>query len=443
MRFKLSSRYGVRALAFSIALFGAAAHADPLSDLPVDFHVQYTGTLQAHPAFPSAFDGPYSLERRADAGITNDVTLYIGVSPWKGGELWLNPEIDQGFGLSDTLGVAGFPSGEAYKVGRRQPYYKTPRAFFRQTFDLGGASENVEADANQHKTMRTADRLVITLGKFGVPDIFDTSSYAHDPRHDFLNWSLIDTGTFDYAANSWGFTVGGAAELYKGPWTARVALMALSNSPNGESIDLSFAQRQWIGEIERRFFVGHRAGALRITAFDSYGRMGRYADAVALGASTGATPDTSLVRHYTHRAGVSVNAEQSLSDTIGVFMRAGIADGSKEAYDFTDIDRTVAAGVSIAGKSWRRKDDILALAAVVNDIPKVAQSYLAAGGLGVLIGDGALVHKDREIISELGYNIALRPWAHVSLDGQLIFNPGYNRHRGPVPVVAIRLHLAR
>ena len=423
--------------------FAAGARADVLSDLPFDFHVQYTGTLQAHSAFPSAYDGPYSLERRADAAMTNDVTLYIGVSPWKGGEFWLNPEVDQGFGLSDTLGVAGFPSGEAYKIGKKQPYYKTPRIFFRQTFDLGGASETVEADANQHKMTRTADRLVITLGKFGVPDIFDMNSYAHDPRHDFLNWSLIDTGTFDYAANSWGFTAGGAAELYKGNWTARVALMALSNTPNGESIDLSFAQRQWIGEIERRFTLGKRAGAVRITAFDSYGRMGRYADATALGSATSVTPDTALVRHYAHRAGVSVNAEQALSDTVGVFMRAGIADGSKEAYDFTDIDRTASAGVSVAGKGWHRKDDTLAFAFVVNDISKVAQAYLAAGGLGVLIGDGALVHKDREVISELSYNAALRPWAHLSLDAQMVFNPGYNRDRGPVPVLAIRLHLAR
>lgn len=414
-----------------------------LNDLPFDFHMQYTGTLQAHPAFHSAYDGPYSLERRADAAMTNDVTLYIGVSPWKGGEFWLNPEVDQGFGLSDTLGVAGYPSGEAYKVGKQQPYYKTPRLFFRQTFDLSGASEAVEADANQHKMTRTADRLVITLGKFGVPDIFDTNSYAHDPRHDALNWSLIDTGTFDYAANSWGFTVGGAAELYKGAWTARVALMALSNAPNGESIDLSFAQRQWIGEIERRFTLGKRAGAVRITAFDSYGRMGRYADAIALATATGATPDTALVRHYAHRAGVSVNAEQALSDTVGVFIRAGIADGSKEAYDFTDIDRTASAGVSVSGNSWRRKDDTVAFAVVVNDISKAAQSYLAGGGLGVLIGDGALVHKGREVISELSYSAALRPWAHLSLDGQMVFNPGYNRDRGPVPVVAIRLHLAR
>jgi len=435
----------VRALTLAaLALIGTgAAHADPLADLPIDLHAQYTGTVQAHPAFPSAFSGGNSLNRRADAAMTNDITLYIGLSPWKGAELWVNPEIDQGFGLSDTLGVAGFPSSEAYKVGKQAPYYKTPRAFLRQTINLGGATEQVEADANQHKLSRTADKLVITLGKFGVTDIFDANSYAHDPRRDFMNWAVIDTGSFDYAANSWGFTIGGAVELYHGAWTARAALMALSNVPNGESIDTSFAQRQWIGEIERRFTLGHRPGVVRLTGFDTYGRMGRYGDALALAAASGATPDTASVRRYAHRDGLSINAEQVVSDSVGVFARVGIADGSKEAYDFTDIDRTVEAGVSVTGKNWHRKDDVFGAVLLVNDISKAAQAYFTSGGLGVLVGDGALRHKAQEVIAELTYTATLKPWAHLSLDGQMVFNPAYNSDRGPAPVIALRLHLAR
>jgi hypothetical protein len=55
--------------------------------------------------------------------------------------LWVNPEIDQGFGLSNTLGLAGFPSGEAYKVGADDPYMRLPRFFIRQTIDFGAATE--------------------------------------------------------------------------------------------------------------------------------------------------------------------------------------------------------------------------------------------------------------------------------------------------------------
>src|SRR6185312_7853296 len=107
---------------------------------------------------------------------------------------------------------------------------------------------------------RTADRLVLTIGKFGVPDVFDTSSLAHDPRQDFLNWSVIDAGTFDYAANAWGYTVGAAAELYRGGWALRGGAFALSDVPNSSSIDSSFEQFQLIGEIERRFAPGGREG---------------------------------------------------------------------------------------------------------------------------------------------------------------------------------------
>lgn len=112
--------------------------------------------------------------------------------------------------MSSTLGVAGFPSGAAYKVGSASPYARISRAFFRQTFDLGGETKKVDGDINQFAGTQTNDRIVLTVGKFAVADVFDTNKYAHDPRKDFLNWSLIDTGTFDYAADAWGYTYGAA-----------------------------------------------------------------------------------------------------------------------------------------------------------------------------------------------------------------------------------------
>ena len=116
---------------------------------------------------------------------TWDVTLYLGRRLWDGAELWINPEIDQGFGLSNTLGLAGFSSGEAYKVGNSYPYFRIPRAFIRQTIDLGGDTQKLDADINQFAGTQTADRIVITAGKFSVADVFDTTRYAHDPRSDF------------------------------------------------------------------------------------------------------------------------------------------------------------------------------------------------------------------------------------------------------------------
>ena len=90
---------------------------------------------------------------------TWDLDFFVGVRPWEGAEFWINPEIDRGFGLSGTFGVAGFPSAEAYKVGSSYPYARLPRMFLRQTIDLGGDTEKVEAGANQFAGSQTTDRL--------------------------------------------------------------------------------------------------------------------------------------------------------------------------------------------------------------------------------------------------------------------------------------------
>ncbi len=402
-------------------------------------HGQATFTLQGTPGFSSPYAGPNSLTPR-QRKETIDATLYVGVQPWSGGELWVNPEVDQGFGLSNTLGVAGFVSAEAYKVGKKHPYVRVQRLFFRQTFDLGGESETVEGDANQFAGTRTGNRLVLTIGKFGVGDVFDTNRYAHDPRGDFLNWAIVDAGTFDYAADAWGYSSGVAAEWYQGPWTLRIGGFNLSKIPNGETLERGFQQYQLDGEIEHRHRIAGRDGAIRVTVFRNRGRFGRFDDALALAAQTGATPDTSLVRERRTRMGVDVNLEQAVTGTIGVFARAGIANGQIEPYDFTDIDRTVSAGVSIGGTGWGRKADTVGVAVVVNGISRTHQRYLAAGGIGVLIGDGRLPHPGDEAIGELYYAWKpIKPIA-VTLNYQIVGNPGYNRDRGPAHVFGVRLH---
>ena len=276
-----------------------------------------------------------------------------------GRRVWVDPEIDQGFGLSGTLGVAGFTSGEAYKVGASVPYARVPRAFIRQTVDLGGDSQKVDSDLNKFSGSQTANRLVITVGKFGVTDVFDNNKYAHDPRNDFMNWALIDTGTFDYAADAWGFTYGAAAEWYQGDWTVRGGVFDLSIVPNSTELDPTFDQFQWVGEIERRYELWGQPGKVAVTGFLSRGRMGSYADALALAAATGGVPSTAAVRQYTSRGGLSVNIEQQITEQLGAFARAGFANGDIEPYEFADIDRTVAAGLSLNGKSWGRPDDTL------------------------------------------------------------------------------------
>jgi high affinity Mn2+ porin len=422
------------------AVAAAQAHAQ---DAPAErwaLHGQTTLVWQANAAFTSPYAGPNSLNPHAVGRETWDATLYAGARPWPGAEVWFNPEVDQGFGLSDTLGVAGFPSGEAYKVGKSTPYLRVQRLFLRQTFDLGGPAAAVDADLNQLRGSRSADRLVLTAGKLSVADVFDTNRYAHDPRRDFLNWSIIDTGTFDYAADAWGYSYGAAAELYAGRWAVRLGAFNLSVEPNAAELETDFSQDQLDGEIEERHSLGGRPGAVRITGFLSRGRMGRFADAVALAATTGQPADIAAVRRRRSRGGVSLSLEQELADGAGVFLRGGWADGRLESYEFTDIDRTISAGASLSGGRWRRPDDTFAIAAVVNQASRDRRRFLAAGGLGILVGDGRLPHPGSERIVESYYDVAVRHGAHLSLDLQHIENPGYDRDRGPVWVGAARLH---
>ena len=204
------------------------------------FHAQATYVNQYDPPFRAPYSGKNSLSPNIGRE-TFDVTLYAGVRLWQGAEAWITPEIDQGFGLSSSVGAAGFPSGEAYKVGAEYPYTRLHRAFLRQTIDLGGEVQKVDAGLSQFSGSQTSDRLVLTVGKFSVGDIFDTNKYAHDPRTDFMNWTIIDTGTFDYAADAWAYSVGAAAEWYQGPWTLRAGLFDLSIAPNATHLDSQFS----------------------------------------------------------------------------------------------------------------------------------------------------------------------------------------------------------
>ena len=416
------------------AIFGGGANDE--------FAVHGQGTLvdQYHPRFRSPYVGPQSLNPGERGDETIDVTAFLGARLWRGAEIWFDPEIDQGFGLSGTLGIDGFTSAEAYKVGESSPYPKIQRLFLRQTIGLGGESKTVDADMNQFAGTTTANRIVLTVGKMSVVDVFDTNKFAHDSKNDFLNWALVDTGTFDYAADAWGYTYGATAEWYQGDWTLRGGLFDLSGVPNNKNLDKTLHQYQLDGELERRWTLFDREGAVRVTAFLSRGRMGRYADAIALAQETGAPADIALVRHYHSRIGVSFNAEQAVTDDLGVFARGGHADGDYEGYEFTDMDNTLAAGLSLKGTAWGRKDDAFGLAAVIDEASSEAQAYLNAGGTGILAGDGILPHPGSERIIETFYTLPILKFSHLSLDYQFVDNPAFNRDRGPVSVFAFRLH---
>ena len=402
-------------------------------------HAQFTNITQEHPQFTAPYSGANSLSVNGPTEETTDATLFAGLRLPHDAEFWINAEIDQGFGLDNTLGVAGFPSGGAYKVGANAPYLRLPRAFIRQVYSLGGEAQKIDSAANQLDGTRSADNLILTIGKFSVVDIFDTNSYAHDPSADFLNWSLIDGGAFDYAADSWGYTYGAAVEWNQDWWTLRGGIFQLSSVPNTKISRVDFSEYSVVLEAEERHHWLNHAGKVKLLAYANRANMANYNDAVQLARETDATPDVALVRHFSSRPGVVLNMEQELSSDVGAFFRASASDGQKEAYEFSDIDQSVSAGVSVKGDRWSRHDDTFGLAAVANRISGAAQSYFAAGGMGILIGDGKLNYAPEKIL-ETYYSMNLISHVALTFDYQYVTNPAYNQDRGPVSFYALRLH---
>lgn len=402
---------------------------------------QFTGVSQYHPAFTAPYSGQNSLSPKSVSSETADLTLFAGMRISGGGELWMNPEIDQGFGLSNTLGMAGFPSGEAYKVGENAPYLRLPRLFYRQVINLGGEVQSIEPAANQMGRTQSADNIILTVGKFSVTDVFDANAYAHDPRSDFMNWSIVDSGAFDYAADAWGFAKGASVEWTQSRWTARGGFFDLSQIPNTTVLDQAFTQHEWVGELEQRYQLWEHPGKVKLLGYVNQGNMGRYQDALQQTQKNNTTPDTALVRRYASRPGYAINLEQEMASDLGVFARLSMNDGSEEAFEFTEINKSIVAGLSLRGDRWRRHDDTFGLAAVANGLSSDARAYFAAGGMGILIGDGHLNYGSEKIM-ETYYSYSVHAIDHLmlTLNYQYVVNPAYNQDRGPVSILGVRVH---
>jgi high affinity Mn2+ porin len=93
----------------------------------------------------------------------------------------------------------------------------------------------------------------------------------------------------------------------------------------------------------------------------------------------------------------------------------------------------------LKGTRWGRPNDTVGIAGVVDGLSPQAQAYFAAGGLGILIGDGALDYRPEEII-ETYYSLSRDGRSNITLDYQFVANTAYNAARGPVNIFALRLH---
>jgi high affinity Mn2+ porin len=404
-------------------------------------HVQSTYVWQSKRRFGAAYSGPNSLSTQQERTYSFTASAALGWRPREGTELYLNPEAAQGVPLSGLTGLGGFTNGELARTSGPNLTSYGARLFLRQTFAETGEKEKVESEANQLGGMQAPRRVVLTVGRISLLDIFDDNAYSHDPRTQFMNWALMTHGAFDYAADSRGYSAGLALEWYRGDWVLRAGRFAQPREPNQLALDTAIFRRYGDQiEIEHAHTLAGRPGKVRLLAFRNRARMSRYEDALDFASRNGGTPDLNAVRAGERvKRGVGINVEQSLNRNVGVFARASWADGKTETYAFTEIDRSVSAGVSLNGAAWSRGADTLGLAFVRNGLSKPHRDYLAAGGLGFFIGDGRINYRPETIV-EAFYSWGVAKHAWLSLDWQHIRNPAYNADRGPLNVAGVRLH---
>ena len=431
----------------------ATPDSDPVTLFPHSESSRYWISGQAnivfqwHPAFPAKYSGPNSLTPQAQSATTHIMTLYTGFQLTHTTEVLADLEDATGGGISNAVGLGGITDLDDVRTVQgvqlsRAPYLA--RLMLHQIISLSSERVTAERGPFSLATSLPARRIEIRVGKFDLTDFFDLNSYGSDSHLQFLNWAVDNNGSYDYAANTRGYTDGALVEYDDHRWSVRFAEALMPKVANGINLDANIARSRSANlEFERDGgFLHNREGAVRLFGYLNRGDMGSYREAIEeYNADEVKVPNIVATRQEGRKKyGFELNLEQELTKQLGVFGRLGWSDGRNETFAYTEIDRTALIGGYFHGAWWRRVNDRAGVAFVINGISGDHRVYLADGGSGFILGDGALNY-GREKIFETFYTVHLWRGVFGSIDLQHINNPGYNRDRGPVFVPGLRLHV--
>jgi hypothetical protein len=415
-----------------------------LSDTRFWLSGQANFIFQTHPPFHALYSGKNSLSPNYEKATSRVLTLFTGVRLNDSTEILVDIEEAGGSALSTGLGLAGNPDLD---IVRNPLLSKTPylaRGMIHKVFAL--SEDKVENARNALSLFNELPRrrLEVRFGKFSMVDFFDQNSVGSDTHFQFTNWTVDNDGAYDYAADTRGYTVGATLDYEDRNWGLRFAETLMPKVANG--IDLVW--KPWQAHAEnfeyelRHGVIPKKAGVVRVLAYTNYANMGIYRDAVAQ-FRNGLVPVPDITHHpwhITRKYGFGVNIEQNLTRNLTAFGRFGWDNGKTESFAYTEVDQTFEGGLGAYGAMWHRRYDRAGIAFVTNGIAKDHQIYLADGGLGFLLGDGALSY-GRENIMEAYYTAHIWRGIYVAPGVQRIVNPGYNRVRGPVLVPSFRAHV--
>jgi high affinity Mn2+ porin len=413
---------------------------DSTANVNSNFHFQLTSVTQYKFPLSAPYTGTNSLTTIDESASTLTATIFWGARLWKGAAIYLNPEVAGGSGISSARGVAAFTNGEAFRVGDPKPAFYAARAYIKQIINLGGDSHYIGEGANEVYKTRTKKYVIAAVGKFSIADFFDNNSYSHDPRSQFFNWGLMSNGAWDYPANVRGYTWGAMLEYGTEKFKVRAATTLVPQEANGNDLDLSVSKaNSSVVEIEKPIQLFQRKGIVRLLGYYTQAHMGNYNQAIIENTTS---PDITSTRVYGRtKYGWGINFEQELAKGVGFFARASWNDGKNETWAFTEIDRSASAGLYFKGERWKRDDDAFGIGTVMSGLSTDHRNYLAAGGYGFIIGDGALNY-GAEWVTEFYYKAKLfSDTFYLTANYQFVVNPAYNMDRGPAHVIGLRAHV--
>jgi len=441
-------------LAAVSALFflpAGTVHAEGAGDwpswMPQVLGAQATFIYQNAPGFHSPYSGEKSFifDHSFKQQMTQTYGLYFGSQVTKSLQLYADFEMFRGSGISSGLGLGGYTNADVIRAGPanlgQDPYLA--RLYARYVIPLSGAmTEPLERGMDQIPGRQPVDRIEIKAGKLAPTDDFDQNRYANNGRTQFMNYNFLFNTAWDYASDTRGYSIGVSVAVVHPKWRLIFGSYEVPTTRNGIILD-SEVYRARGDNAELSLAPWEKGPVVRLLAYRNEGRMGDYRDAMALGALTGAVPDTTLDnRPGRVKYGFGVNIEQPLANDgeTGLFARAGWSNGTNSTWSYTEADNGASLGLQVSGRNWGRTDDRFGVAIGVNGITASHQHYLAQGGIGMLIGDGALNY-GLEQVCEAYYRIQLGRYVQLSPDFQYIENPAYNRDRGPVKVYGMRLRV--
>lgn len=441
--------FKIRVFIFSLtglSFFSISQAQDALlKDSGWNFHFQFTGIIQYNPRFQASYSGQNSFLPEAAHAYSVTTTAYIGRQLWKGASVYFDPEMAGGTGLSSTLGIAGFPNGETFRIGETAPVVYIARLFLRQQISFDHDHfDTLDNDINQVKEKVSRKRLTINFGKFGMADFFDQNMVSHDPRTDFMNWSLMNNGAYDYAANTRGYTGGLILEYYTPGWVLRAGTALMPVYANGPTLNFNWAKsNSETFEIQRNYLLHGLPGNARLLFYYNTSRAPAY-QSVINEYKNGTDTSLDVIYGTTYggkKFGMGLSVDQSLSSRLNGFYRLGWNDGKTATWAFAEIDNSVSIGIKYYGIGKGRTSDNIGLAFVSNGISASHRDFLSIGGYGFMIGDGKLPNYQRENIAELFYQVKIFEQLFATLDYQFVMHPAYNSDRGPVSLLAARVHI--